>query len=266
MTATPRLSMDDVFTLSARELERLVQIVHSSLEVRRRNQFFLWTQGLLQSLIPHEVLICAAGDHGRRNLSIEHFSSYPLPDQDIANLVDADGGLMIQAIRLWAERGDKPLLICNSDRASPVYRRFEATLYRHAFANLAVHGTPALQGHSATYFSFASLPQPLTPRQGYLIEILLPHIHCAFVRMLGNERQEPLQRPGSDSLVTAREIEILQWVREGKSNQEIGHILGISPLTVKNHVQKILKKLNVQNRAQAVARGISLSIIKMSAN
>ena len=36
-------------------------------------------------------------------------------------------------------------------------------------------------------------------------------------------------------------------------------------LTVKNHVQKILKKLNVQNRAQAVARGLSLQIIKNSA-
>jgi DNA-binding CsgD family transcriptional regulator len=65
-------------------------------------------------------------------------------------------------------------------------------------------------------------------------------------------------------MITSREIEILQWVRDGKSNHEIGDILAISPLTVKNHVQKILKKLKVQNRAQAVARGISLQLIKSS--
>ena len=61
-------------------------------------------------------------------------------------------------------------------------------------------------------------------------------------------------------ILTAREIEILNWVEKGKSNNEIAQILSISHLTVKNHVQKILRKLNVQNRAQAVARGISLNL------
>jgi DNA-binding NarL/FixJ family response regulator len=42
-------------------------------------------------------------------------------------------------------------------------------------------------------------------------------------------------------------------VREGKSNPQIGLHLGISPLTVKNHVQKLLHKLGATNRAQAVA-------------
>jgi DNA-binding NarL/FixJ family response regulator len=43
-------------------------------------------------------------------------------------------------------------------------------------------------------------------------------------------------------------------VRDGKTNMAIGAELGISPLTVKNHVQRILRKLQVNNRAQAVAR------------
>jgi DNA-binding CsgD family transcriptional regulator len=54
---------------------------------------------------------------------------------------------------------------------------------------------------------------------------------------------------------------VLNWVREGKTNQEIAQILDISPLTVKNHVQKILRKLKVTNRAQAVARGIAARLI-----
>ena len=49
-----------------------------------------------------------------------------------------------------------------------------------------------------------------------------------------------------------RQIEIMRWVHEGKSNIEIGLILGISALTVKNHVQKILRKLNARNRTEAV--------------
>ena len=55
-------------------------------------------------------------------------------------------------------------------------------------------------------------------------------------------------------MLSEREAEILRWMRAGKTNQEIGLILNISPFTVKNHVQKILRKLNVTNRTQAVAK------------
>jgi len=61
-------------------------------------------------------------------------------------------------------------------------------------------------------------------------------------------------------MLTAREIEVLNWIEKGKSNNEIAQILAISHLTVKNHVQSILRKLNVQNRAQAVATSLSLQL------
>ena len=43
--------------------------------------------------------------------------------------------------------------------------------------------------------------------------------------------------------------------RWGTSQREIGRLLGISPLTVKNHVQRILVKLKVNNRTQAANEG-----------
>ena len=52
--------------------------------------------------------------------------------------------------------------------------------------------------------------------------------------------------------LSAREAEILRWIALGKTNPEIGSILNISSFTVKNHVQRILKKLDVSNRTQAV--------------
>ena len=68
------------------------------------------------------------------------------------------------------------------------------------------------------------------------------------------------------STITEREKQILGWVREGMSNHEIGTELGISPLTVKNHVQKILRKLGAANRAQAVARAMTLNLLGRSAS
>ncbi len=54
--------------------------------------------------------------------------------------------------------------------------------------------------------------------------------------------------------LTDRELQILNWVAKGKTNPEIGSILNISAFTVKNHMQRMFKKLNVTNRAQAVAK------------
>jgi DNA-binding CsgD family transcriptional regulator len=72
-------------------------------------------------------------------------------------------------------------------------------------------------------------------------------------------RQRDQARQGG--LLTPREQQILQWIYHGKSNIEIGMILEISPLTVKNHVQKTLRKLNVLNRTQAVGRALALRIV-----
>jgi DNA-binding NarL/FixJ family response regulator len=52
--------------------------------------------------------------------------------------------------------------------------------------------------------------------------------------------------------LTAREAEILSWVVQGKTNPEIGVILGIQLTTVKKHLESIFMKLGVENRTAAV--------------
>jgi DNA-binding NarL/FixJ family response regulator len=58
--------------------------------------------------------------------------------------------------------------------------------------------------------------------------------------------------------VTGREAEVLLWLSRGKSNREIGQILGISPRTVNKHLEQIFIKLGVENRASAAARAVRL--------
>jgi two-component system nitrate/nitrite response regulator NarL len=59
---------------------------------------------------------------------------------------------------------------------------------------------------------------------------------------------------GHDARVTAREREILELMRHGRSNKEIAESLVISIATVKNHVHNILEKLGATRRQDAVAR------------
>jgi len=53
--------------------------------------------------------------------------------------------------------------------------------------------------------------------------------------------------------LTQREIQILSYIANGNTNKEVAHILGISDQTIKNHVSAILRKLNANDRAHAVA-------------
>ena len=57
------------------------------------------------------------------------------------------------------------------------------------------------------------------------------------------------------------EVEILQWVKEGKSNNEIGTIIGKSQWTVKYHMSNVMKKLDVSTRTQAVTQAMSLGLL-----
>ena len=56
--------------------------------------------------------------------------------------------------------------------------------------------------------------------------------------------------------LTHREIQILSYIANGNTNKEVAHILGISDQTIKNHVSAILRKLNANDRAHAVAMAI----------
>ena len=53
--------------------------------------------------------------------------------------------------------------------------------------------------------------------------------------------------------LTPRETQILNYIAEGNSNKQIAYILEISEQTIKNHVSSILRKLNANDRAHAVA-------------
>ena len=51
--------------------------------------------------------------------------------------------------------------------------------------------------------------------------------------------------------LTPREAEVLLWISQGKSNEDIGTILGAKTRTICKHVEHILSKLNVENRTSA---------------
>lgn len=67
---------------------------------------------------------------------------------------------------------------------------------------------------------------------------------------------------GETSVLTEREQEVLSYLAEGASNEEIGKALVISPKTVARHRENIMRKLNLHSRAELVRYAIRKGIIK----
>lgn len=57
-----------------------------------------------------------------------------------------------------------------------------------------------------------------------------------------------------DKILTARQVEIINAMVDGKSHIEIGKLLFISPETVRSHVKNIYKALHVKNKAEAITK------------
>ena len=81
-----------------------------------------------------------------------------------------------------------------------------------------------------------------TDRERALLDALRPHLAKIYRRVttLGG--------------MTAREAEVLRWVAAGKSDAQVGAILGISARTVQKHLERAYQKLGVENRTAAANR------------
>jgi DNA-binding CsgD family transcriptional regulator len=83
---------------------------------------------------------------------------------------------------------------------------------------------------------------------------LFAHQRC---RELGGQSEAS----SAPTPLTPREVECLRWVLKGKSDTDIGKILGISHTTVHFHIERVKKKLNVRTRTQAAAMVMTLGYL-----
>jgi DNA-binding CsgD family transcriptional regulator len=61
--------------------------------------------------------------------------------------------------------------------------------------------------------------------------------------------------------LTPREAEVLYWVVKGKTNRDIGDILGTSPRTITKHLERVFEKLGVETRTAAAAMAIERAAV-----
>lgn len=241
----------------------LFALIRKSLRIEQRNHLHEWLQGDLQKVLPHHVLIAAWGDFTLGTIKYDVISAVmavgldPLGSRDIVAVTR-------MLFRDWLKGGclpfatDYPIgFAISAMQSDPVEVAILDTV--RSMDSSLVHGIKDRRTHRDCLYIAISSEQKASSRHLEIFEFLLPWIDTVLRRIVSlpaeteaegsNTREDAL--PGTQ--LSDREVEIMDWVGKGKTNLEIGMILDISAFTVKNHLQRIFRKLNVGNRAQAVA-------------
>ena len=99
----------------------------------------------------------------------------------------------------------------------------------------------------------------------HLVEDTEERLALHMASLYAHDRCQALGHPDVASSVKAqlspRELECLKWVLAGKSDTDIGAILGISPNTAHFHIERVKKKLGVRTRTQAAAMIVTMGYL-----
>ena len=108
----------------------------------------------------------------------------------------------------------------------------------------------------ANYLTYLCITDPLADLTDDetigLLTVTAPILHGVLGKIWRKSHRTKLKQ--LHDLLTKREVEVLKLVKNGKTNPEISTILGVTFPTIKNHLQNIMIKMRVSNRAEAVGK------------
>ena len=252
-------------SLTGKELHRYHRVVARSVDVRSHFEVLTWLQGDMQRYLPHSILIAAWGNFQQG--TINHDIISPLQGVRSQNsnpqLITP---FLLALFSRWLEFGKKPLALNTGQGGFQLDDSGLKNAVGDALRKMRsamVHGIVDERGsHDCVYVTFSSKATFGDPERSAMA-VVLPYIDTALRQVThlpnqgagtiklvdGTKRAEEM-----DCDLTEREREVMHWVAGGKTNPEIASILDISAFTVKNHMQRVFKKLEVTNRAQAVSK------------
>jgi hypothetical protein len=156
------------------QIESIVLNLDASLRVHARAHFFSWTQGLLQSLIRHELLICTLCLGKPPAFRADGFSMTTPEPNLFSDLFLRDTAVAPALLKAWEERRYQPVVLDLTPQSTIGSGGFQRELERLGATQLLVHGIHDAEGRAISLFTFACRPGSAGQRQAYLVQLLAP--------------------------------------------------------------------------------------------
>jgi DNA-binding NarL/FixJ family response regulator len=196
--------------------------------------------GLTAALAPLGVGVCAECRSGREAAET---SAFVLPDLVVVGALS--DGSTLDGLRRLAVGPVRPRLVGLFPRAGDP----------EAGAAVAL-GVEGIGLRSSSFEALSTLFERVIKGEA----VVLPELNRGLVGGLEGAVVD-VEQPG-DSLLSAREREMLHFLAAGRSNREIADALSISLATVKSHLVRLYSKLEVGNRNEALSRAVALGVLR----
>lgn len=238
----------------------LFSAIGQSQKIQTHWDYFVWLQNSVAEFIPHNLMIAVWGDFSQQNDRALHYDAASNIEGVGTRIITAQStkldNVMLNLYQRWVAN-DRQCFAIDQFNQTLLGREISGLLPDLAAESsaLLVHGVIDTRSETECLYLFFYQAERINAKP-HLINLIIPHIDHVLrkIKLLTQvvETERPVFSAGIYGL-SDRELEVVSWIKAGKTNQEIGMILNISQNTVKSHLKRIFQKLNVGRRAQAVA-------------
>lgn len=222
--------------------------------IRSISEFKRWTRDTVRAIFPHQSLAVGCGRIHGLGVNIDAVVSVDCPVEYLMSIRNSAGVIDSPILRRWLATKEPQLFEADFPWGDIPKNWFEQ-FKKNGLRNAAAHAVYDTERCLASYFSFHGIPSRLDNTHIQALKLLVPVMHEILLRVL-HDRSGIARFEMIGVTLTERELEVLKYVRHGKTNREISQAICLSEITVKHHLANIFSKLGVQNRAQLVARAV----------
>jgi DNA-binding CsgD family transcriptional regulator len=241
--------------LSGCDAIKLLEIIHRSLGCASENDFAALFP-VIRELCPFDFAIALSGRQENSRFVATYGVDISLPEDFSRVYIEKDylqADVLVKEfsatrrLQYWPDGWEK------SGQCKEIISLCLDTNMHTGF----IHGSrPTSLAKNGALFCFSGPAMTHDSRTAAFIETIVPHLHLSLSHVLSSNTAR-----NKHLVLSERENEVLNWLKQGKSSWEMSVILAISERTVNYHVYNIMEKLEVANRPQAVAVAARLGLI-----
>jgi DNA-binding CsgD family transcriptional regulator len=207
-----------------------------------------WLRGPVNDAVPHQSALVLHGSAHSLGFAIEQRICIDLPENYLAGICNSAGQIQGPMVRRWMQTRASQYFDLD-DTAQAQSGRWLQNFRAHGLRNCALFGLVDATGRRVTILGLYNVQGGSRVARAELCLPFLEPLQAALSQRVHVNGADVLTLNGVAQMTPA-ELEVLKWVRLGKTNQEIGMILGRSRFTIKTHIQRMLAKTGLDSRTR----------------
>lgn len=213
------------------------------------DQIYELFENYLKPIFCYDSLIAGVGEVELTRVKIGKIISVNYPEEFLKQIEKVTSVEKRSLLAYWLEQ-QQPLFIHkgNFDHILSDMERME--IDKFYLCPMLIHGQRDLSGKFSSYFSFRQCNID-EEKAKYLLKIYMPYLHLILAKGL---KWQYSQTYDVALKLTHREWQLVDFIKQGKSNKEIALSLQKSPSTIKNQTLQLFRKLEVSTRSEVLSK------------